>query len=61
MKLQKGHFDWCLSVYIFIWLYISFDILDNLGIFDDLSKPLLGSSSWIYEIKPVITEILECC
>ena len=31
MKLQKGPFDWCLSVYIFIWLYVSFDTVDILG------------------------------
>lgn len=33
MKLHKGPFDWCLSVYIFIWLYVSFDTVDILGNF----------------------------
>lgn len=38
-----------LSLY-FYWLFISFDILNYLGNFYDLSKPVLGYSSWIYEI-----------
>lgn len=40
MKLQKGLFDWCLSVYIFTWLYISFDTLDILGNFDKIYQNL---------------------
>lgn len=36
MKLQKGPFDWCLSVYIFIWLCVSFDTVDILGNFDKI-------------------------
>lgn len=40
MKLGKGLFDWCLSVYIFIWLYISFDTLDILGNFDKIYQNL---------------------
>lgn len=40
MKLQKGPFDWCLSVYIFTWLYISFDTLDILGNFDKIYQNL---------------------
>lgn len=40
MKLQKRPFDWCLSVYIFIWLYISFDTLDILGNFDMIYQNL---------------------
>lgn len=40
MKLGKGLFDWCLSVYIFTWLYISFDTLDILGNFDKIYQNL---------------------
>lgn len=61
MKLQKGPFDWCLSVYIFIWFCISFDTLDILGNFDMIYQNLYfdGYSSCIYEIKPAIPEIVE--
>lgn len=44
MKLQKVPFDWCLSVYIFIWLYISFDTLDILGNFDKIYQNLYSLS-----------------
>lgn len=40
MKLQKGPFDGCLSVYIFIWFCISFDTLDILGNFDMIYQNL---------------------